>query len=471
MLIVDDNVAIHTDFGKTLGAGLEDERLADLDAFLFDRGQPKKVERSYDLDFASQGEEAIELAMRALDEGRPYSLVFTDVRMPPGIDGVETARRLLGVDPHVQVVLCTAYSDYQWSDLRDILGDTDRVLILKKPFDMIEVRQLATALTVKHELGKTAALRLHDLDAMVAERTTELARVNQELRDEYAVREKMEVELRLAQKLEAVGQLAAGVAHEINTPTQYVSDTVYYLQGAFEDLMGLLGQSLGQAKELAKAAGRDDVLEALAEAEEDADREYHEEHVTPAFERAVEGLGNIGNIVRAMTEFAHPDGRDKTTLDINQAIRNALTVGRNAYKLVAEIEEDFGETPLVLCHPGDIGQVLLNIIVNAAHAIEDVVGESGDRGTISVSTSTSDGFVDVRIRDTGGGIPEEIRERIYDQFFTTKEVGRGTGQGLSIARTIIVERHNGELNCDTTPGVGTCFHIRLPIDGAPDEAE
>jgi two-component system NtrC family sensor kinase len=175
--------------------------------------------------------------------------------------------------------------------------------------------------------------------------------------------------------------------------------------------------------------------------------------------------------VGAMREFAHPPTSEQLAFDLNDALRNTLIVAANAYKYIADVTTDFGTLPPVLCNGGDMNQVFINLIVNAAHAIEDHVGESGERGSIAIHTRHEGDHVIVSITDTGGGIPDDVAERIFDPFFTTKDVGRGTGQGLAIARTIVVERHGGTLTFDSDPGRGSSFHVRLPVAGLQPTTE
>jgi signal transduction histidine kinase len=166
-----------------------------------------------------------------------------------------------------------------------------------------------------------------------------------------------------------------------------------------------------------------------------------------------------------MKEFAHPDRKEMAQVDINQAISSTLVIATNEYKYVADLETDFASLPPVNCFAGEINQVVLNLIVNAAHAIGDVVKGTADKGKIRVATRVLDDQIEISVGDTGKGIPVEVRSRIFDPFFTTKEVGRGTGQGLSIARAVVVEKHGGTLHFETEAGRGTTFFIRLPING------
>lgn len=288
-----------------------------------------------------------------------------------------------------------------------------------------------------------------------------LAEANKRLQEEQANRERVEAELRLAHRLEAVGQLAAGVAHEINTPIQYVADSVYFLQSAFEDLLPLLScvKDLGPALRGGGAAEAANDLEAAWEA---ADAGFIVEHVPSAIGRTLDGIDRVAAIVRAMKAFAHPGGELKAPADINEALTTTSVVCKNEYKYVADLVTDFGELPMLPCQLGELNQVFLNLIVNAAHAIGERVGDTGDRGLITLRTRFEDGSVVVRVSDTGAGIPAAVREKIFDPFFTTKPVGVGTGQGLGIARSIVV-KHGGTLTFESELGRGTTFEIRLPL--------
>lgn len=319
--------------------------------------------------------------------------------------------------------------------------------------------------------GKPAYLvLLHDLterrrtETEREELCRNLAETNAKLNAEIAGRMQMEVELRLAQKLEAVGQLAAGIAHEINTPIQYIGDNVHFLQTGFEDLQSLVNRYRETLAALpVQLPDQVALIAALHETEEIIDLDYLRENAPPAFERTLEGIGHVTSIVRAMKEFAHPDQREKSENDLNKAILNTLIVARNEYKYVADVKTHLSELPLVSCYLSDLNQVFLNLVVNAAHAITDVVRNSGQRGRITIATRQDGDQVEITITDTGGGIPDAIRNRVYDPFFTTKPVGKGTGQGLAIARSIVVDKHQGTLLFDSTPGRGTVFYVRLPI--------
>jgi PAS domain S-box-containing protein len=291
-----------------------------------------------------------------------------------------------------------------------------------------------------------------------------------EAREVESERQRLEAELRLAQKLEAVGELAAGIAHEINTPIQYVGDSLRFLNDAFLDSMNVLDcyEALRGALEAGEPAA--ELLDQVVDAEQHADLAYLRERLPEAFGRARGGIERVATIVRAMRRFSHVSTDGMSAANLNEALNNTLVVATNVYKYVADVELDLAELPPVICDVGEINQVFLNLIVNAAHAIETVVGSSDERGTIAISTCVERDEVVVAVRDSGCGIPDEISSRVFDPFFTTKEVGHGSGQGLALARTIIVDRHGGTISFESEPGAGTTFTMKLPLVGRSEPA-
>ena len=275
-------------------------------------------------------------------------------------------------------------------------------------------------------------------------------------------RRHLESQLRHAQKLEGIGQLAAGIAHEINTPTQFITDNLTFLRDSWKSIYDLL--------ERYRAVIQDAVLTlppgisaALQKGEQDCDLEFIASEVPRAIDQSLDGARRVARIVRAMKEFSHPDSADKTATDLNKAIESTVTVARNEWKYVSELVTEFdGTLPPVVCYPGDINQVVLNLIVNAAHAIKEKVHE-GEKGRITVGTRMRGELAEISVTDTGNGIPEAIQARVFEPFFTTKEVGKGTGQGLALAYTVVVKKHGGKIWFETKPGQGTAFFITLPI--------
>jgi len=275
-------------------------------------------------------------------------------------------------------------------------------------------------------------------------------------------RRHLEDGLRQAQKLEAVGQLAAGIAHEINTPTQYVTDNTTFLK----DSWASVGEILALAQTLqaeSPATSPETAIDRLRQSAQAADLGYLLQEVPLAIAQSLDGLQRIAQIVRAMKEFSHPGSAEKIPTDINKAIETTITVARNEWKYVAEMVTDFDATlPAVPCFVGEFNQVILNLIVNAAHAIRDAGGEE-HKGKITIATRHHGHSATVIISDTGAGIPEAIRSRIFEPFFTTKQVGKGTGQGLALAHSVIVKKHAGTIRFDSEIGKGTTFFIRLPL--------
>jgi signal transduction histidine kinase len=283
-----------------------------------------------------------------------------------------------------------------------------------------------------------------------------------ELRKAEAQRRELESHLRLSQKLEAVGRLAAGVAHEINTPMQYIGDNVYFLREAFESLRELLARERQLVEAAPDRRGRN-LLDSFESLEQELDIDEIVQVAPRAFDRTQEGIKTVSGIVAAMKELAHPGQGAKIATDINAVIETALAIARNEYKTVAEVTTVFGDLPAIPAYKNELCQVMINLIVNAAHAIESASKDAPRPGVIRIETRAEARVVAIAVSDNGCGIPEAAREKIFDPFFTTKEVGKGTGQGLALARTTIVDKHRGEIDVDSEVGVQTTFTIRLPM--------
>jgi two-component system, NtrC family, sensor kinase len=282
---------------------------------------------------------------------------------------------------------------------------------------------------------------------------------------EVTERKRAQSELVLSRQMALLGTLAAGVAHEINTPIQYVGDSIHFLRDSAHNLFGLLDKIQALRRAALAGASLGAAIEAAGQAEESADLPYLRHEMPRAFESCIEGLHQVADIVRSLKDFAHPSQNEMVPADLNRAIQSSLTIATSEYRYVANVETELGELPLVTCHVSEISQAVLNIVINAAHAIGDVVRGSDRKGLITVRTWREGEEVVISIADTGGGIPDAIRSRVFDPFFTTKEVGKGTGQGLAIAWSSVKDRHAGSLTFDSTPGSGTTFFIRLPILG------
>ena len=273
------------------------------------------------------------------------------------------------------------------------------------------------------------------------------------------VTERKEAELRrhAAERLESVGKLAAGVAHEINTPVQFVSDSIYFVRDGLHELLALTDR-------LRALASRDQ-CNVSSVAALSTHLPYLIEHLPNALERSLDGLKRVSEIVGSMRELAYPDRPEMSDIDVNHVVQSALVVARSEYKYVADVRTDLMPLPHVRCHAGELTQVILNLVVNASHAIAELVGDSGRKGTIEISSRHEGDSIRVSVSDTGAGIPDTIRHRVFEPFFTTKDVGRGTGQGLAISHNIIVQRHGGSIDFESVVGKGTVFHLRLPCTG------
>lgn len=303
-----------------------------------------------------------------------------------------------------------------------------------------------------------------------------LERSSAATRAEMNRRKALEDQLVQAQKLESIGQLAAGVAHEINTPMQYVADNIRFLNESFDGLLRVVAAYADAADQTDDQTDIQTRLQNAAAVAEAADLTFLRAEIPSALSQSIEGINRIADIVRAMKGFSHPGTVAKEPAHLNEAIESTVIVSRHRWKYVADVQLDLApDLPRVACHLGEINQVILNLIVNAADAIADVVGEASDRrGSIRISTRHDGEHAVITIADSGGGIPHEIKNRIFDPFFTTKGVGKGTGQGLAICHNTIVVRHAGRISVESTPGVGSSFTIHLPLQDpalAPDSRQ
>jgi two-component system, NtrC family, sensor kinase len=453
ILLVDDMPTIHEDFRKILvPQTAAKSALEAAKAALFD-DEVKVAEAPFELDSAYQGEEGLAKVQQALHAGRPYAMAFVDMRMPPGWDGVETIEHLWRADPKLQVVICTAYSDTSWEEVLTRLDARDRLLILKKPFDNIEVRQLASALTAKWEATQQAALQIDRLEAAVQERTAKLVHANEALQAEMTERLHRESQLVQAEKLASIGQLAAGVAHEINNPIGFVCANFGALEGYLDNLFELL-----EAYETASAQlSSPETASRLVRLRKDLQVDYLKEDVPGLIRESKEGIVRVRSIVQDLRDFSRIDcAQEWQWTHLHQGIDSTLNIVASEVRPVADVVKDYGQIPEIECQASQINQVVMNLVVNAAHAM------GPHRGRITLRTGTEGDHVWLEVADTGSGIPPEHLPRIFDPFFTTKPVGKGTGLGLSLSYGI-VQRHHGRIDVDSRVGEGTTFRIVLPV--------
>lgn len=594
VLVVDDNKAVHRDFEMILCDNNNNHGNHELEGILFGEGSGVlSVPNHYEIGFAMQGREAVDMVRKALADGRPYMLAFIDVRMPPGWDGLETIERIWQVDPDIQIVICSSYSDYSWDEITKRFGRKDNLLILEKPFDIDEVQQMASTLTEKWLASNQAKASIEQLQRQVEQRTRQLeaekrrlqeyldvagtmlvaldanlnvlminkagARIlgyrqediigknwvenfipkeyraevkairseiqkgsclafenyenpvltrentkrqiawhNAVIKDEqgrvevilssgediterlesektakaaYARLEQanqelkeMHAQLLQKEKLASIGQLAAGVAHEINNPVGFISCNFEVLQGYAEtlgDMVRLYDDFAAKAESL-DGEKLTEKLADIAEWRREAKVDYIFEDMQQLFKDSREGLDRVTAIVQNLRGFSRIDqAAEVGEYDINEGIRSTAAIIENESKHHCDIVMDLGNVPRICCHAGQMNQVLLNIIANASQAIESQTRP--DNGRIDIRTYINNNSLVCTITDDGPGIPKEHHSKIFDPFFTTKPVGKGTGLGLSVSYDIVVNKHNGRLYFDSTPNKGTTFTIELPL--------
>jgi signal transduction histidine kinase len=392
----------------------------------------KCLERAgYAVDVAPDGDSGL-----AQCAAKPYAAVIIDQTMP-GLSGLEVVRAMAARGPLPPTIMVTGTGNERIAVEAMKLGVSDYL-----------VKDL--------EGGFIHVLPL------VVERTIQQ-------RQTLLEKQRIEQELAQAQKMKAIGQLAAGIAHEINTPTQYIAHNARFLQNAFTDISALLDGYDRLLQAVRNDAVTDEALNELEAKRRSADLDYLSAEIPLAIRQSLEGVQHVASIVGAMREFSHPDAGRKQPVDLRHAIEGAITLCCNEWKYVAEVVTDFDPNlPPVCCLPSDINRVVVNLMVNAAHSVAEASqnGASGKR-RITLRTRRDGPWAEIRVEDEGTGIPKEIRDRVFDLFFTTKDVGQGTGQGLAITHAIVVEKHGGTIHFETESGRGTTFIVRLPIDGQP----
>mgnify|MGYP001501784955 CR=1 FL=1 len=418
ILVIDDNTAIHDDFRKILVAdGDPDATLQETEAALFGDAAEADGSNDFEVDSAYQGQEGLELIRKAIRAERPYAMAFVDVRMPPGWDGIETTTHLWEEDPDLQVVICTAYSDYTWAETVKKLPETDRFLILKKPFDNVEVRQLAAALTEKWNLARQARIQMEQLEKLVDERTAQLRAA-----DERA--KQRQDELAHAYRLSAMGEMAAGIAHELNQPLHAILN---YVEACRRRMMS---------------------------GDKDTGQVVHDlELISRMAERA-------GQIIHRLRMLANKRPTCRSSLDVNEVVREAVSIlDFEARRQDVRIHFDLiPRAPVVLADAILIQQVIINLIQNALHAMDGA--ESGTREVKIGTRMSGDDTVEVAVCDTGPGVPAAVSDRLFEPFFTTRP--EGLGLGLSISRSI-VEAHGGHLEATPNRDRGMTFRFTLPV--------
>ncbi len=443
ILVIDDNQTIHEDFRKILCSNnATAAALDEADALLFGGNSAPGVNVRFELESAFQGQEALTLVEKHLKTGRRYAMAFVDVRMPPGWDGIETVARIWEVDPEIQIVICTAFSEYSWEDMLAKLGRNDKLLILKKPFDNIEVQQLAHALTEKWHLLQETKSQLTTLEERVQQRTQQLLTTNGKLEQEVAERMKTETALRESQqtvlrqeRLASVGQLSAGIAHEFNN---------------------ILTVIQGHASLVLESGNHDEITEASLH------------HIAESAERAA-------TLTRQMLAFGRKQLIRHQSFDIAEMIHR---MGEMLERIVCENIKfnctSQSPVPHIWADPGMMEQIIMNLVLNARDAMpkggEITLSVTSMEITSEMTARLQNGhgaerregrFICLAVSDTGCGMSEETLKHVFEPFFTTKDVGKGTGLGLATVYGI-VQQHNGWIEVSSLPEKGSAFRIYLP---------
>ncbi|WP_223570235.1 ATP-binding protein [Pseudomonas sp. BF-R-26] len=453
ILLIDDTPSIHEDFRKILTpTSAQHAELDEMEAALFGN-EVKSASALFELDSAYGGQEGLGKLIQALQENRPYALAFVDMRMPEGWDGAQTIEHLWQQDPQLQVVVCTAYSDYSWDELLERLHAHDRLLILKKPFDNIEVQQMANTLLTKWEMTERASIQMSHLEHLVDQRTAQFKQASEALQREIDERKQLESQLVQSEKLASLGQLAAGVAHEINNPIGFISSNLGTLDGYFKQLQDMLDAY----REAENAIGSSEVIDRLGQLRERVELDFLREDIPLLIKESKEGIGRVGQIVKDLKDFSRVDSNQEWQwANLQQGIESTLNIVANELKYKADVVKEFQKLPDIECLPSQINQVIMNLIVNASQAI------GPERGTITLRTGLEGETVSIEIVDTGIGIEPDNLQKIFDPFYTTKPVGQGTGLGLSLSYGI-VKKHRGDISVRSEVGVGSTFRVELPV--------
>ncbi|WP_167760936.1 ATP-binding protein [Geodermatophilus sp. DF01_2] len=367
--------------------------------------------------------------------------------------------RILYVSPVAQDLLGVSSQELQQANLVDLVHPDDLADLLRGE----DEHQGELTFRLRHREGHW--VWVESTRSVLRDPRGEVTEIQMVTRD-ITQRRAREAEHHRESKLESLGRLSAGLAHEINTPIQYVGDNARFLEEAYQELIRVVEVYRGLL-DTSNPIGWAERQERVREAEAGIDFEYLEEEIPSAVAQTLQGIERVATIVRAMKTFSHPGHQEQAPADLNEALAATVTVTRHQVSDVADLHLELGELPPVRCNIADLNQVFLNLIVNAADAIE----ETGRRGSITVSTSVDGEDVVVRITDTGGGIPDDVRARMFDPFFTTKDVGRGSGQGLPLARGVVQEGHGGSLVFDSVLGQGTTFVVRIPVEGRAPETD
>jgi two-component system, NtrC family, sensor kinase len=451
ILIIDDDPGIRETYREILAPSPKEDVLskgASLFSEPFEKVKPI-VHRKYKLTLAEKGEEGVGFVEKALEEKKPFAVAFIDMKMP-GLDGAEISKRIWAIVPDIEIVIVTAYSEYTPNDIIRVTGRDD-IFYLRKPFNPEEIRQFARALTKKWNLEHETELLSKQLEDM-----------NKNLKKKVKEQTALLIQ---SEKMASMGILVAGVAHEINNPIAFIHGNLSSLKKYSSRVRQLLIKYEAIEQYVSSSPDRDisGLMEEINRFKKEKKIDFILGDMMDLAEESLEGVVRVRNIIKDLKTFSRVDETELGRVDINATLESALNIIWNEIKYKAEVVKDYGELPEVKCFTQKISQVFMNILLNAAQAIEK-------KGTITISTRyvkegrrTDDFWVEILISDTGCGISEESILKIFDPFFTTKPVGQGTGLGLSITYDII-RSHGGNLKVKSNLGKGTTFTIILPLE-------
>ncbi len=458
ILIVDDDPGIRETYQKILSPTLTANIMAQ-SASLFgeqERNSGQAAQIRYELTIAADGIEGVKAAEMAINDHQPFAVAFVDMQMP-GIDGAETSKRLWDVEPDLKIIIVTAHSEYKPNNIIRVAGRDD-LFYLHKPFNAEEIQQFARALTYQWNLERereSLSERLHKVNEELEDMNTHLHQKVQE----------QTVQLIQSEKMASIGILAAGVAHEINNPIAFINvnlSAIKKYSTRIHDLL-LKYDNLEQALRHERTGHIPPLLEDISRFKDAQKIDFILNDMEELAEESLEGGQRIRDIVEDLQTFSRTDNAEFEYIDLHEILEATLSIIRNELKSKADILKDYGTLPEVKCFPRKISQVFMNILMNAAQAIEH-------KGTIRIVTrhvregsKVSDEKVEIRISDSGCGISETEMSKIFDPFFTTKPVGQGTGLGLSITYDII-NAHGGTIKVESEEGAGTAFTITLPLE-------
>jgi two-component system, NtrC family, sensor kinase len=459
ILIIDDDPGVRESYEAILSPK-EHEDVVSMGQALFG-SSPEKSRSSetirFDLVTTERGDQGIQAVERSLTEHLPFAVAFVDMKMP-GMDGAEVSKRIWDMDPGIKIIIVTAYSEYTPEDIIRVTGRDD-IFYLRKPFNPEEIRQFARTLTHTWNLereGKTLSEKLQLTNRKLAD-------MNENLHKK--VEEQANILIQ-TEKMASIGLLAAGVAHEINNPISYINGNLTVLKTYADQMRDLLMavQDLTREESLADERIQRAVIEKILRIKERSQIEFILEDLKSLVDDSLEGVDRVCKIVRDLRTFSRIDEAEFKPVKINEALDTTLNIIWSEIKAHATVEKRYGEVPLVHCFPQKISQVLMNLLVNAAQAIEG-------NGKIVITTRyekvgrrAGDERVLITITDTGKGIAKPLMQKIFDPFFTTKPVGKGTGLGLSISYDI-VKAHGGRILVQSQEGKGSQFTVILPVHG------